>query len=107
MADKGLLELAAKAALLEYHHENGIIRTAARSGGYTPWNPLKDDGDALRLANHLCMSVSTGPCTARATTIAGALRGAFFEEDTCHQDQDEAVRRVIVRCAAEVGEAKP
>ena len=60
--------------------------------------------DALRLACHLFMSVSTGPVEASANTIAGALRGQFFRESTIDElDTAAAVRRAIVRAAAEIG----
>jgi len=73
---------------------------------YYDWNPLTDDGDALRLACSLCMSVSTGPVQASANTIAGALRGEFFRESTIGKlDDAAAVRRVIVRAAAALARA--
>lgn len=102
MGDRELLELAAKAVGRKIYYNYLGSQDCNRA-----WYPLDDDGDALRLASHLCMNVSTGPCRASASTISGALRGAFFEEDTCQQDQDCAVRRAIVRAAAEIGENMP
>jgi hypothetical protein len=120
MEDRKLLELAAKAA--GYKIKFGEIyvigddRVDCTDMPYVVsgqpdeadwhWNPLWDGGDALQLACHLCMSVSTGPIEATANTIAGALRGNFFKESTIG-DQNAAVRRVIVRAAAEVGEQMP
>ena len=53
MSDRDLLERAAKAAGIELWHEdvftNGITRKVSQSG-ILCWNPLIDDGDALRLA---------------------------------------------------------
>lgn len=113
-ADRELLELAAKAAGFGLHSLGmgklglWVVRNPELGkDDVFIWDPLTDDGDALRLATRLCMSVSTGPCRAAANTIPGALRGAFFVEDTCQQDQDYAVRRVIVRAAADVGEHMP
>jgi hypothetical protein len=104
--DRELLELAAEAAGIDHlgFHADGLVyaHNWDCSDRYE-WNPLTNDGDALRLATRLCMSVSTGPCEASANTIAGALRGAFFREETIQQDHGEAVRRVIVRAAAEIG----
>jgi hypothetical protein len=52
MTDRKLLELAAKAAGLELWHEdvftNGLTQKV-NSNGVLRWNPLIDDGDALRL----------------------------------------------------------
>ena len=112
MTDRELLELAAKA------YNDPEVQPGhpdfTRWIGYDEtlgcdvmvrWNPLADDGDALRLATRLCMSISTGPCEASADTIQGALRGAFFRASTLTRGQAEAVRRVIVEAAAEVGRA--
>ena len=112
MSDRELLEMAAKAAGLFEHKWSDAWKclgrwTHAKDGWYfegPAWNPLTDDGDALRLACHLFMSVSTGPVEASANTIAGALRGQFFRESTIDElDTAAAVRRAIVRAAAEIG----
>jgi len=96
MTDRELLDLAAKAA--------GVEHVTPLMVDWERWNPLTDDGDALRLACHLFMSVSTGPVEASASTIAGALRGQFFRESTIDElDTAAAVRRAIVRAAAEIG----
>lgn len=107
MNDREMLEWAAKAAGLKEYGWMADTLTHVVNNQFVFWEPLTDDGDALRLANRLCMSVSTGPCEATANTISGALRGQFFKEDTVNQDHDHAVRRAIVRAAAELGKAKP
>lgn len=104
MTDLELLGLAAKAAGIEWPQK--IDSFALQRGDQKIWNPLTDDGDALRLANKLYMSISTGPMETRANTISGALRGAFFRESIL-EDQEKAVRRVIVCAAAEVGKSLP
>ena len=111
-SDRELLELAAKAAGKKIRIYSGMIvepgtDIVCMDEFGRKWNPLTDDGDALRLAGCLCMSVSTGPCEASANSIGGALRGFFAKEDTIHQDKMQAIRRAIVRAAAEVGEAMP
>lgn len=111
MTDRELLDLAAKAAGIVVHAPGQKLRDDIGYGHVglwteetTCWNPLTDDGDALRLACHLFMSVSTGPVEASANTIAGALRGQFFRESTIDElDTAAAVRRAIVRAAAEIG----
>lgn len=76
------------------------------------WNPLNDDGDALRLRNRInaavvdeggqvCVSVSRYP-------FATVTIRQHYEADTptgnaSPQAVDAAVRRAIVRAAAEIG----
>lgn len=103
MGDKELLELAAKAALLEYHHENGIIRTAARSGGYTPWNPLKDDGDALRLAVKLGLKIEHHDNDSVVVWHDYIGTGVIPYAG----DAYASTRGAIVFAAAEIGKAMP
>jgi hypothetical protein len=67
------------------------------------WNPLIDDGDALRLAVKLQMSLALGPRRVQACTPVGSLRGEFFQEDISNADPYAATRRAIVRAAAEIG----
>lgn len=116
MTDRELLELAAKAAgvpgrWVEQHPEDGhpAYRCGIGNAGWsTPlWNPLTDDGDALRLAVKLMLSLVIGPCQVRASSIQGALRGEFPVEDAVYQDMAVATRRAIVRAAAEIGKAMP
>lgn len=111
MNDLELLKLAAKAAGVKMTDYSDLTKdrwvSQHSDGVWREFNPLTDDGDALRLATRLCMSVGTGPWEASACTSSGALRGKFFHENALHQDQAEAVRRVIVRAAAEVGENMP
>lgn len=111
MEDRELLELAAKAAEINGHHVEdddwygtGILFTDEDDCNQT-WNPLTDDGDALRLAVKLMLLVTIGPCQVRATSISGVLRGEFPTEDAIYQDIGVATRRAIVRAAAEIGKA--
>ena len=105
MNDKELLEMAAKAAGQE-RSAAGDLWSDARG---QLWSPLTDDGDALRLAVKLNMTISTGPIHVNVSTIEGALRGHFFHESRIlqHQDGDAATRRAIVRAAAEIGRSLP
>ena len=81
MADKELLELAAKAAGLKLAELGGRIVIQEVDGQPVYWNPLTDDGDALRLAVKLSISIIS-------------------------PDNIESVRRAIVRAAAEIGRTK-
>lgn len=106
MDDRELLELAAKAFGVRYEGSVNDQHYAMHPNGYAiGWNPLTDDGDALRLAVKLRLSVTIGPCQVQAVSISGALRGEFPEEDAIYQDTGIATRRAIVRAAAEIGRA--
>jgi hypothetical protein len=98
MTDKELLELAAKAAGMEYPH---MIKPGGRV-----WNPLTDDGDALRLAVtlHLSMDLFDNEI----------LVGYTPDNNDCEQvvepvgdDPYAATRRAIVRAAAEIWKGMP
>ena len=107
MDDRELLELAAKAAGIKHpggeHCINGPAVWDCEALRW--WRPLTDDGDALRLAVKLMLSVTIGPCEVQAVSISGALRGELPKEDAIYQDMGIATRRAIVRAAAEIGRA--
>ena len=94
--DIGLLELAAKAAdIYEALHqtEDGFEFI----GSYDIWNPLTDDGDALRLA------VACGLIVDCSRPSAGEpyKQHAIWRDET--MSNAELTRRAIVRAAAEIG----
>jgi len=89
MTDKELLELAAKAAGIK--DEMWL---------WDWWNPLTDDGDALRLAVTLMLDIC---CHERGAHVDGAMREHHTEESG--DDPYAATRRAIVRAAAEIGKA--
>jgi hypothetical protein len=66
-----------------------------------PWNPLTDDGDALRLAVQLNMNIEI---------TDGGWVYACGDYGNCSEpsgdDKSAATRRAIVRAAAEVARAK-
>jgi hypothetical protein len=99
MTDRELLELAAKGAGMKWH--DGHIWLDA-DADYVPWNPLTDDGDALRLAVELKLSIENGEydVSVEVWFELGNLRrvNEFYGEDAC-----AATRRAIVRAAAEIG----
>lgn len=110
MSDRELLESAAKAA--GYKLERFISALYPYATIYTvkgkQWDPLADDGDTLRLAVELGLSVSTGILSV-STGIDWAE--AKIDELTpirefAHKDYQDifaATRRAIVRAAAEIG----
>lgn len=106
--DRELLELAAKAAgyaynRLWFHPESGLLVWEPPTDyGSRNWNPLTDDGDALRLAVTLKLRVShhgKGEKYANVYDGSGRYLGAWPHGD----DPYSATRRAIVRAAAEIG----
>ena len=118
MTDKELLELAAKAAgisNLQWESDGTIQNRMNRPTipyechgmmSATDWNPLTDDGDALRLAvklgidfrfhRHEGAIVTNYPIGRGMSESIVVLRG---------NDPYEATRRAIVRAAAEIGKS--
>ncbi len=92
MTDRALLEKAARAAGYD---------VAWREANIGLWNPLTDDGDALRLAVKLRMDVFT------------AVNGCYVElgkeqvSEKNFADPYAATRRAIVRAAAAIADATP
>lgn len=119
MSDRELLEMAAKAAGIEYQRDNdgdvieyfggGLQR--AFDGG--KWNPLTDDGDALRLAVKLKMliEINLGCVIAYAERKDGSVQDpeyVYFDKLETGREQGDrgaATRRAIVRAAAEIGKS--
>ena len=99
--DRELLELAAKAAGIEVAdwHRYGHAVTSVGD-----WNPLTDDGDALRLAVTLKLHISVQgdmPGDEQITFCGHGWDGAQIKAHGA--DAYAATRRAIVRCAAEIG----
>lgn len=100
-SERELLELAAKAV-----GRRLWIDTNGRFWGNSePWNPLTDDGDALRLAVALHLFVivegdqSDDP--KRRTLVGHRSIGSKCQDHG--KDPYAATRRAIVRAAAEIG----
>jgi hypothetical protein len=95
MSDRELLELAAKAAgdLIGFDPDGSCHIGIPGTSEMLPWNPLTDDGDALRLAVTLKMDESiTSPVWVMERTTIGEYE----------RDPYAATRRAIVRAAAEI-----
>ena len=95
MNDKELLEFAAIAAGLKLRY-NYLGGRDARQ----PWDPLTDDGDALRLAVKLDLPFrkAFNDTFETGNDKSGRPIWEFLGSDTC-----AAARRAIVRAAAEIG----
>jgi len=103
MTNRELLKLAAKAAGIQFSELGGGARYAPQPGimqPYVLWNPLTDDGDALRLAVKCNLNVCIG-----YRSVSACLQddGSFHQIEETKNDPDAATRRAIVRAAAEIG----
>ena len=105
MKDRELLELAAKAAGIE-----GVISVDHKfiwtKNATERWNPLQDDGDALRLAVKLRIDVQF--CKNMGGEFVEVMahpvgRGDCMGMAEIGEDDLAATRRAIVRAAAEIG----
>ena len=105
MNDRELLELAAKAYLDKSWHGN----EAYMRGFMSTWNPLADDGDALRLAVKLGMVIDARYTQQeafrynRVTFWSTPSRGEHISFEDVEMEPLAATRRAIVRAAAEIG----
>ncbi len=92
MTDRELLELAAKAAgyVVSTHSQ----KDGAFTLGGKEWNPLTDDGDALRLAVKLDFMFNN---------LFHNAYSKLYSEGQLPNDPYAATRRAIVRAAAEIG----
>jgi hypothetical protein len=89
--DKELLELAAKACGLE---------EAKMRIEFNQWNPIEDDGDALRLAVKLGMNIHYPTMIGSSQVHVSSIKRV---EEKLFEDPYAATRRAITRAAAEIG----
>lgn len=99
MTDRELLEMAAIACGEIPNSWRG--NDAYFDGVLSRWNPLTDDGDALRLAVKLDISL-LGDFPGNIVVVAFDARRIIEKYDG---DQYAATRRAIVRAAAAIGSA--
>ena len=107
MTDRELLEMAAKAAECEVEHYSekyGMLVSVITSVNMW-WNPLTDDGDALRLAVKLNLRVMPQEkCVYVESNPDSMLGFASVSEMEMNGDHPyAATRRAIVRAAAKIG----
>jgi len=93
MTDRELLEAAAKAAGVPLKADFAQ-RYAYYMADLLMWNPLANDGDALRLAVALRISLDM------LTHIVDATTGTVMCHEPWGDDHNAATRRAIVRAAA-------
>lgn len=104
LKDRELLEMAAKAAGItiycdQYEGNNGSIWCgfSTDAHGWHRWNPLSDDGDALRLAVKVGLELSLFGIEVTASKGSRACAQVFAGDD-----RPAASRRAIVEAAAGV-----
>lgn len=109
MTDRELLELAAKAAGIEVWFprmadgQGGVIEPChtTRNGQTEEWNPLTDDGDALRLA----VKLGIAPIQDQKEKVCAAYWTDVHCVHSAYKgDPYAATRRAIVRASAAIGE---
>ena len=103
MTDRELLELAAKAAgYYVWTHQNYPDVTFV-APPMRRWDPLTDDGDALRLAVKLGMLLDFIERGYMAWHVVAACYNKVAVYEPLEQGRQAATRRAIVRAAAEIG----
>lgn len=114
MNDHELLEQAAKAAgyAVEWVRNSGCFYRCEEEIGRESWDPLDDDGDALRLAVKLNLSIITswgfdGKPSGSVGTMLGSHEDLRITSTKHGDDPCAAWRRSIVLAAAEMGRAMP
>jgi len=118
MNDKELLELAAKAAGIELARcrlenpicEDFLLTERRNNNEAIGWNPLTDDGDALRLAVKLHFDVHVWWENGGVSCAESGIDRSDDDDEWCFEqsaDQYADARRAIVRAAAEIGKDMP
>jgi len=105
MQDKELLEAAAKASGLNYEPMLGGYYTDPEFNEVVSWNPLTNDGDALRLAAKMHLSIMLGSPGERNPVVQvsaedGGDDCVAFALEPLGTDKASAMRRAIVRASA-------
>lgn len=102
MNDRELLERAAKAAGYLYI-DNSFCDAGIQLINWKFWNPLTDDGDALRLAMATRITVEQSLLETQASAyVLVGLKKEHFVSISGKVTREEATRRAIVRAAAEL-----
>ncbi|MHA6574542.1 hypothetical protein [Pseudomonas yamanorum] len=107
--DIDLLEFAGKAAGVK------VVWTQAgvpRDGVFDQsWNPLEDDGDALRLVVKLGMNIVSGVVSCRVAHLQDVIVERYPVDGTSRLPSMAtampAIRRAIVNVAAQIGKNMP
>lgn len=110
LTDRELLELAAKAAGLEFESHTRSGNGCYLVGVDHPWNPLQDLSQAKSLRHKLCLSTGYddrffGPCAYATYPTGPGSCNSIMQSVEEVGGKRAALRRAIVRAAAEIGKA--
>lgn len=103
MNDRELLEAAAKAEGRTLKYMTQLIKGREPEEFIACWNPLTNDGDALRLAVKLALTINPY----RQGVFVSRNEGEPVIAEAWRNNKYEDTRRAIVRAAAEVGKNLP
>lgn len=116
MTDREMLEMAARAAGIPHGADRidcglSLTNEDGKHTSLPQWNPLDDDGDALRLAVKLCIGLDHNHAGDQQRYVAASrpgCEGCFSPVCAVEDEFDESqraatTRRAIVRAAAEIG----
>jgi len=106
--DRELLEMAARAAgyKIEWVRNSGCYYRCEEEVGREEFNPLDDDGEAMRLAVVCRMTLEVSFRRSSAHAWRGQ-KEIVAREKHAGDDWSAFTRRAIVRAAAAIGEAMP
>ena len=123
MTDRELLEMAAKAAQIVTMETTSEVEAMAGLRYWDDvacmsvmWNPLVNDGDALRLAVRLGLQIQPYPLYAETKYAVLSHKGILVDGEPKYThgfscvyegDPEGATRRAIVLAAADVGKEMP
>lgn len=103
MDDRTMLEMAARAAGYVVVRESDDGNALLLEGVQESWNPLTDDGDALRLSAKLAIDIMhrfVGGQRVEALAPGGRVIVEYCDAET----RQSATRTAIVRAAAAIGQ---
>ena len=103
--DRELLEMAAKAISLPECGWMGPAFMYVKDNRFTDWNPLTDDGDAMRLSVKLGLAIIQHSKIKDGRLEVAVFEGENLELEPYGSDPFAATRRAIVRAAAEMGKS--
>ena len=109
MSDRQLLELAAKAAGIEewlLNTQNGNVWDQEKLLWRRAWNPIDDDGDALRLAVKLGIGNQSYSALGYSSAGTETIKKSIVLKHSHNGDPYAATRRAIVMAAADIGRNK-
>lgn len=115
MEDRELIALAAKAVGAERISESQFGDGYKLDGNYLYWDPLNDDGQALRAANHVGLTIGQTFDGAYVDLCTGEIlqkmpRGGCQHEVKWAEfngDKNAACRKAIILCLAQIGSVMP